>query len=96
MKKLNSVLFAMALTLLAVPTVWAETRTEKQQVTKAQSMRLTQDVISIDQENAKDLNSLLAQAPACPAGCRWATTCSPFGTYRCCRIIIPSQLCPTQ
>ena len=94
MKKLNSVLFAMVITLLTLPAVWAETATEKQEVTETQGMPLTQDVLPIDRENVKDLNNLLAQTNACPRGCRWATSCSPNGTYLCCRINSPTQRCP--
>ena len=35
-----------------------------------------------------------AKVAACPAGCRWQTSCSPFGTYLCCKNILPTQRCP--
>lgn len=31
---------------------------------------------------------------ACPRKCKWATNCSANGTYTCCRILVPNEVCP--
>ena len=145
MKKLNNILLAVVVVLLALPAVAAETGAAKQEAAETQSAPQVKYEMSIDRKHVKDSKNMIekiessevfkshecsrvkskkkgvytytckkatcqtdelfrgmiqpgvkfsAIAAACPAGCRWATTCSPFGTYLCCKIILPTQRCP--
>lgn len=145
MKKLNKILLAVVVALLALPTVAAETDAAKQEAIAAQRVPQAQYEISIDQKHVKDSKEQIskienseafkanecgrvkskkkgvytytckkatcqtdelfrslaqpgvkfsAKANACPFGCKWATSCSPDGTYLCCRINSPTVPCP--
>lgn len=145
MKKLNNVLLAALIALLALPVIGAETASSKYVAPEVLSAPITKYEIFIDKKIVKDPQSLLAKIEAaegfkasacarvdskkkgaflytcqkvtcqtseafnsivmpgvklamslaaCPRKCFWGTECSGNGTYTCCRILVPNQVCP--
>ena len=95
MKSLLKILLVLVITLMAIPTVYAETTTDKLISVEAQSTSpdwLNQ--ATSNKSNEKLVPDLAQSSAGCPLGCFWATTCSGNGTYFCCRIPVPLQKCP--